>query len=94
MVTWKSNKQNVVARSFAEVEYWLVAHGICVVVWIKRLLEQLRSYFSPIKVYCANKAAIAITHNPVLYKRTKHIEVYKHFNKDKIASKVICMPYI
>ena len=49
---------------------------------------------APIKVYCDNKAAISIAHNPVLHDRTKHVEVDKHFIKEKIDSGVICMSYI
>ncbi|KAL9409372.1 hypothetical protein AB3S75_047712 [Citrus x aurantiifolia] len=48
----------------------------------------------PIKIYCDNKAAISIAHNPVLHDRTKHIEVDKHFIKEKIESGVICVPYV
>jgi len=46
------------------------------------------------KVYCDNKAAIAIAHNPVLHERTKHVEVDEHFIKEKLDSRLICMPYI
>ena len=47
-----------------------------------------------IKLYCDNKAAISISHNPVLHDRTKHVEVDKHSIKEKIDSSVICMSYI
>ena len=46
------------------------------------------------KVFCDNKAAIAIAHNPVLHDRTKHVEVDKHFIKEKLEEWLICMPYI
>jgi hypothetical protein len=49
---------------------------------------------TPIKVYCDNKAAISIAHNPPLHDRTKHVEVDKHFIKEKIYSGEICMSYI
>ncbi|KAL9433463.1 hypothetical protein AB3S75_028316 [Citrus x aurantiifolia] len=52
------------------------------------------SSVSPIKIYCDNKAAISIAHNPVLHDRTKHIKVDKHFIKEKIESGVICVPYV
>lgn len=35
LVTWRSKKQNVVARSSAEAEFRAVAHGICEGMWIK-----------------------------------------------------------
>ena len=43
MVTWRSKKQNVVARSSAEAEFRAVAHGICEIMWIRRLLEELKA---------------------------------------------------
>ena len=87
LVTWRSKKQNVVVRSSAEAEFRSVAHGICEVLWIKRILDELKlASQSPIKAYCDNKAAISITHNPVLHDKTKHVEVDKHFIKEKIES--------
>ena len=95
MVTWRSKKQSVVARSSAEAEFRALAHGICEGIWIKRILEELKfAQIMPIRIYCDNKAAISIAHNPVLHDRTKHIEVDKHFIKEKIDAGVICIPYL
>lgn len=83
------------ARNSVEAEFRVVAHGICEVLWIKRLLEELKiSNPSPMKVYYDNKQAISIAHNPVLHDRIKHVEVDKHFIKEKIEIILICMPYI
>ncbi|XP_020419978.1 uncharacterized protein LOC109949244 [Prunus persica] len=38
LVTWRSNKQNVVSRSSAEAEYRGMAYGVCELLWIRRLL--------------------------------------------------------
>ena len=87
LVTWRSKKQNVVARSIVEAEFRSVAHGICEVLWIQRILDKLKvASQSLIKVYCNNKATISIAHNPVLHDITKHVEVDKHFIKEKIES--------
>ncbi|PHU03704.1 hypothetical protein BC332_28955 [Capsicum chinense] len=40
----------------------------------------------PMKLYCENKAAIRIAHNPFQYDRTKHVEVDRHFNKENIEN--------
>ena len=42
LVTWQSKKQNVVARSSVEAKFRVVAHGICEIMWIRRLLEELK----------------------------------------------------
>ncbi|RVW12608.1 Copia protein [Vitis vinifera] len=90
-----SKKQNVVARSSVEAEFRAVAHGICEIMWIRRLLEELKmTSSSPMKLYCDNKAAISVAHNPVLHDRTKHVEVDKHFIKEKIDNRLVCMTYI
>ncbi|KAK0594035.1 hypothetical protein LWI29_029766 [Acer saccharum] len=42
LVTWRSKKQSVVARSSAEAEYRALAQSICEGLWLKRLLDELR----------------------------------------------------
>ncbi|GAA0166805.1 hypothetical protein LIER_40258 [Lithospermum erythrorhizon] len=65
LVTWRSKKQNVVARS-VEAEYRAMAHGVCEVIWVKRLFEKLDMKFDgPIQLYCDNQSAISIAHNHV-----------------------------
>ena len=42
LVTWKSKKQNVVARSSAETEFRAMAQGVCELLWLKIALEDLK----------------------------------------------------
>jgi hypothetical protein len=37
-------------------------------------------------LYCANKATINITNNPIQHIRTKHIEINKHLIKEKLCA--------
>ena len=76
LVTWRSKKQNVVARSSAEAEFRAMAQGVCELLWLKIILEDLKiKWDGPMRLYCDNKSAISIAHNPVQHDRTKHIEV-------------------
>ena len=94
-MTWRSKKQNVVTRSSAEDEYGSMAHRICETLWLKRFLKELRRPVSfPMKLYCDNKAAISIAHNPVQRDRTKHVEVDRHFIKEKIEDESVCIPFV
>lgn len=94
-MTWRSKKQNVVARSSAEAEFRVMASGICELLWIKIILDDLKiKWEGPMKLLCDNKSAINIAHNPVQHDRTKHVEVDIHFIKEKIDSGLICTPYV
>jgi hypothetical protein len=95
LVTWRSKKQNVVARSTAEAEFRAMAHGICEVLWLKIILLELGLFHGkPLMLYCDNKAALDIANNPVQHSRTKHIEIDRHFIKEKLDRGIICMPYV
>ncbi|XP_058180972.1 uncharacterized mitochondrial protein AtMg00810-like [Rhododendron vialii] len=95
LVTWRSKKQSVVARSSAEAEYRAMAHGVCELLWLQTVLRDLGiTDNGPMKLYCDNKAAINIAHNPVQYDRTKHREIDRHFIKEKLSAGLICMPFV
>lgn len=94
-MTWRSKKQAIMARSIAEAEYRAMANGICELMWLQVLLADLGLLNSGLmRLYCDNKAAISIAHNPVQHDRTKHIEIDRHFIKEKISSGMICMPFV
>jgi hypothetical protein len=42
LVSWQSKKQPVVARSTTEDEYRAMALGVAEMLWLKRLLEDLK----------------------------------------------------
>ena len=72
-----------------------MAHGIYEGLWLKLLLAELEVPLqSPLEVFCDNKAAISISHNPVHHNRTKHVEVDCHFIKQKIEEGIIKITYV
>ena len=46
------------------------------------------------QVYGDNQGAIALSKNPHLYKRSKHIDIYYHFQRDLIEKGDILIDYI
>lgn len=44
--------------------------------------------------YHDNKAVISIAHNPSLHDCTKHVEIDRHFIKEKLEEGIICTPFI
>jgi hypothetical protein len=95
LVTWRSKKQSVVARSSAEAEYRAMAHTICELTWLRTVLQEFGLLTQgPTPLYCDNQAAIHIASNLVFHERTKHIEVDCHFVRSKVESKDIITPFV
>ena len=92
---WKSKKQNVVAHSSTKAEFRGMTLGLCEALWLRLLLQDL-SYLSrqPIRLFCDNKAACDIAHNPIQHDRTKHVEVDRFFIKEKLEDKIVELPKI
>ena len=80
MISWKSKKQNVVARSSVEVEYRAMVSATCELMWIKQLLQELKfCEVQQMQIYCDSQVARHIASNPIFHERTKHIKVDCHF---------------
>jgi hypothetical protein len=95
LVSWRRKKQSVVARSTVEAEYIAMAHGVGEGLWLRRLLMELGLLEDkPVMLYCDNKAAINIINNLIQHDRTKHVEIDRHFIKDKLDDGIVCMPFV
>jgi len=42
LVTWRSKKQDVVSRSSAEAEFLTIAHGVCELLLLRIILNDLK----------------------------------------------------
>lgn len=72
-----------------------MAMTLCELKWIVALLAPLGVRpIAPIPFFYDNQAAIHIAANPVLYERTKHIEVDCHFVHDTVRDVIIVTRYV
>ena len=95
LVTWKSQKQRVVSKSSAEAELRALAQGIMEELWLKRVLCEIHVKVElPLKLYCDNKAAISMALNPVQHERSKHVEIDRHFIREKVEEGTICLTFL
>jgi hypothetical protein len=68
IATWKSKKQNIVARSSAEAEYRAMASTASELIWVKQLLVDIDIEIrDSMKMFCDNQAARHIASNPVFH---------------------------
>ena len=94
LVTWKSKKQSVVARSSAKVEYYAMAFAANELIWLKGLLGDLGfSHTQPMSMFCDNQAPMHIASNLVFHECTKHIKVDCHYVRTQVQSNIIYTHY-
>ncbi|KAL5849088.1 hypothetical protein ACOSQ4_007101 [Xanthoceras sorbifolium] len=71
-----------------------MALGICEGIWLRRLLMELKVPIDgPMKLLCDNQAAILIAKNPVHHDKTKHVEIDRHFIKEKLDEGIVKLVY-
>ncbi|GJZ84398.1 hypothetical protein Tco_0649737 [Tanacetum coccineum] len=78
----------------AKAEY-VAAAGCCAnILWMKSQLTDYDIIYEKVPIFCDNTSAIAISNNPVLHSRTKHIDIRYHFIKDHILKGDIELHFI
>ena len=95
LVTWRSKKQEVVARSSTEAEFRELAHGLTEIMRIKGIYKDLKiEPQGPTRVFCDNQSTIKVAHNPVQHDKMKHVSIDRHYVKETIEENNISIPYI
>ncbi|GJQ90523.1 retrovirus-related pol polyprotein from transposon TNT 1-94 [Tanacetum coccineum] len=77
LVCWSAKKQQSVAMSLAEAEYVAAARCYTSILWMKSQLSDYDIHYKMVPIFCDNTSTIAISNNPVLHSRTKHIDIRK-----------------
>ena len=93
-ISWASQKQPTVAVSTAAAEYIAPCLATQESVWLRQLCKDLQmQWASPITIHEDNQGTVAMSKNPILHKRTKHIDIKFHFVREKIQNKTIELKY-
>jgi hypothetical protein len=95
LVLWSARKQPTVSRSSTEAEYKALANATAELMWIQKLLGELRVTHPPVaRLWCDNIGAKYLSANPVFHAKTKHIEIDFHFIRERVAQKLLDIRYI
>ncbi|GKC57339.1 retrovirus-related pol polyprotein from transposon TNT 1-94 [Tanacetum coccineum] len=94
LVCWSVKKQQYVAMSSAEAEYVVAARCYANILWMKSQLTNYDIIYERVLIFCDNTSAIAISNNPVLHSRIKHIDIRYHFIRDHVLKGDIELHFI
>jgi len=94
LVSWKCEKQAVVAQSTTEAELISANSGAREVIALRRIMIDLGiPQVKPTTMFEDNQGCIALMHNDVKNKRTKHIEIKYFWIRDQITNGELNMVY-
>ena len=94
-ISWMSKQQSTTATSSTHAEYIAAAEAAKELVWLRRLLSELRESTSgPTTLYIDNRAADLLARNPVNHAATKHVDVRYHFIRECIADGAVGLSLI
>ncbi|GJV72115.1 retrotransposon protein, putative, ty1-copia subclass [Tanacetum coccineum] len=87
-LTWKRSKHDTVADSTCESEYIAACEASKEAIWMKNFIGDLGvvpTVQDPIKIFCDNESAVALTKEPKDHGKSKHIDRKYHFVRSKVA---------
>lgn len=94
-VSWKSQRQKVVALSTTEAEYMAAAECAKLMSWIRSFMfDVMHPITSPSPLFVDNTSAIACASNEGIKAKSKHIDRRYHFIRDQIQEGVLEVRHI
>lgn len=93
-ISWRSERQSVVATSTTEAEYIAAAEAVKEMIWLKRFLEEMTGSCIKPLLRMDNQSAMKLIDNPVMHRRTKHIDVRYHFVRDEKQKKTFSLEFV
>ena len=96
VVSWLSKKQETISLSSTEAEYKALTTTTKELLWIKRLLMELKvmDLDAVPTIYNDNISAQHLASNPIFHARSKHIEISHHFVREKVQSREVSLEHV
>ena len=89
-ISWKSKKHTSIFRNSSEVEYCALANATYELQSLTYLFDDFGiAYTWSTLLFCDNRPALYIIVNPIVYERTKHIEIDCHIVQEKLHTGLI-----
>jgi hypothetical protein len=85
-ISWRSQRQRVVARCTMEAEYIALSDHASEIIWLKQFLLNLGYAQKSVIINEDNAACISIAKNPTNHHRAKHIDIRYHWIRQEIQN--------
>ena len=94
-ISWEVKKQATVALSSTEAEYQAMGAAVQEAIYLRALMKDFGYPMKdPTYIGEDNQSCIKMCHNPVMHKRSKHIDTKFHFIRERVKSKEVGIHYI
>ena len=94
-ISWEVKKQATVALSSTEAEYQAMAAAVQEAIYLRALMKDFGYPMKePIYIGEDNQSCIKMCHNPVMHKRSKHIDTKLHFMRERVENGEVGVHYI
>jgi hypothetical protein len=95
VVSWAARKQKTVANSTCEAEYIATCESSKEAMWLRALLLGIDCpQVAATELFGDNQGSIALTGDPSVHSRTKHIDIKHHYIRECVENNSIRMAYI
>ncbi|KAK9077208.1 hypothetical protein SSX86_005544 [Deinandra increscens subsp. villosa] len=89
-ICWSSRKQETVTLSSTEAEYVACTNCACHCIWLKGIMAEICGReMGTLSIWCDNNSSIKMSKNPICNRKTKHIDVRKHYIRELVAKGVV-----
>lgn len=94
-ISWGSRLQPTVALSTSEAEYMAASTAVQEAMHIRLLMRSLGyPQEEPMIIFEDNQGCIGISENPIMHKRTKHIDIRYHYVRERVSAGDVKLIYI
>ena len=94
-ISWKSKKQQTVALSTCEAEYMAMCAATQEGLYLNALLkDMLCAEQGAFTLYCDNQGTLAMSKNPIVQQRSKHIDIKYHFVRHHVQNGNVSVIYL
>ena len=95
LISWKSQKQRIVALSSCEAEYISLTSAVQEGNFLSQLYADMTNCDkSTVILNVDNQGAIALAKNPVYHQRSKHIDIRYHYIRLEVQNKNVELIYV